>query len=188
MKKLPLYLSMAIGLACAINLYSCSADSDYDEPWLKKEHRTRAAIMDSRNEGGGKGFYAGQTTVELHDTLNFKITIKWGDGYDYGNSITPNPHIDHNGIEVIYPQSGEAAHLGTCNLHWVRPSAGAYAIEGDINFYGHCYLSNESDSIIEYNVQHKRIYAPVKLQFKQMYSQKDSLFVQETGTDSIVHG
>ena len=187
MKKLPFYLSMALGLACIINMNSCSADSDYDEPWLKKEHRTRAAIMDSRNEGGGKRFYASQTTVELHDTLNFKITIKWGDGYDDGNSITPNPHIDHDGIEVIYPQSGEAAHLGTCNLHWVRPSEGAYAIEGDINFYGHCYLSNESDSIIEYNVQHKRIYAPVKLQFSQSLSRRDSVSEQTAEPDTLMH-
>lgn len=70
MKKLPVYLSMALGLALITNMYSCSADGDYEEYWLNKEFKTRSAPEVYYIESQGQVHYTfGNKRLKVNATL-----------------------------------------------------------------------------------------------------------------------
>ena len=105
-KCLPLAAAItALGLT-----FSCSTDNEYEEPWLNKEHKTRAGNPES-------GLYmleAGTTSATFTDSrIKVKFNISWGDSPNA--HAMPQPTADDEGAEVTKKdtsvQSGYATFL-----------------------------------------------------------------------------
>ena len=72
-KRAAMYTSMMVCAIALISLYSCSADGEYDEPWVNKEHRTRAASDVYYIESRGNEHYSfGDERLSVNATLSWE--------------------------------------------------------------------------------------------------------------------
>lgn len=95
LQKAATCLTVAATIATLGFTFSCSSDNDYEEPWLNKEHKTRAGNPES-------GLYmleAGTTSATFTDSrIKVKFDISWGDS---PNAHTmPQPTADDEGADV----------------------------------------------------------------------------------------
>ena len=83
---------------CAITLtlaYSCSADGDYEEPWLNKEFKTRAGSNDLGIERDLPRFKHGETEAkDSTDFCRFRIHFQWGNGVEFNEHPDPTGQME----------------------------------------------------------------------------------------------
>lgn len=103
-------------------IYGCSSDGEYEEPWLTKEHKTRAALdMNLMMEPPLSGNFViqeanGSTCV--YDSVNFKVDFYWpeidGDNPSLAEIIVEaKKRPDQNNKQVT---RGPKC-IGTCCMH-----------------------------------------------------------------------
>ena len=101
LQKAATCLTVAATIAALSISFSCSSDNDYEEPWLNKEHRTRASMDIEPIERDAKFFKAGsqEFTYKInHDFVEYQINavISWDNGTDGMPWPTPHMNLDYD--------------------------------------------------------------------------------------------
>ena len=106
LQKAATCLTVAATIATLGFTFSCSSDNDYEEPWLNKEHRTRAvSSTSSTNEEvidiRGKKIKAGATTIILENDPLCEVDVYWSGGWvEAGSNAYPKSTISVCGGRV----------------------------------------------------------------------------------------
>jgi len=98
LQKAATCLTVAATIATLGFTFSCSSDNDYEEPWLNKEHRTRAAMMDDAKEPiYVRVLVAGQFDYTHQDTpFDIALHFSWPDGNEAVRFPKPSVSIIDN--------------------------------------------------------------------------------------------
>ena len=109
--------AMFMGAAiCAITLtlaYSCSADGEYEDPWLNKEFKTRAGMMDEGNEPIYVEVLVADEYNYIHSDSIFDVQLhfSWNEGNEADRF--PNPRVTI--VDTTYRQP---AHVDNATCTW----------------------------------------------------------------------
>lgn len=131
-KKVVATLGLTALIITLGSMYSCSSDGEYEEPWLNKEHRTRAAILTTRYEAPSEQMIEeGYQVVTLDIKPKCSVELHWTTGYMTGSN-SPKSTVTAENPVVLSPNFGHAF-LDECILQW---NSTACRIEGTINIHG----------------------------------------------------
>lgn len=156
LQKAATCLTFAAVIAALVFTFSCSSDDDYEEPWVNKEHRTRAAMMTARSEAPSEQMVEeGSQVVTLDIKPKCSVELHWTEGYMTGSS-SPKSTVTAESPAVLSPHSGEA-YLDECILRW-NPAANK--IEGTINIHGN-YVPNHTSKELSFRKKNIQVSAAV---------------------------
>ena len=135
LQKAATCLTVAATIAALGFTFSCSSDNDYEEPWLNKEHRTRAGIMTSTAEENvvilGKRVKPGCVTINVGEAPGFEVAVSWSDGY-VGGGFRPQSTIS---VESICLETNTYGSISSSSYD-LRWNGGNSSIEGTITVNG----------------------------------------------------
>ena len=156
LQKATTCLTLAATIAALGLTFSCSTDNEYEEPWLNKEHKTRAAMMTARNEAPSEQMVEeGSQVVTLDIKPKCSVELHWTKGYMAGIS-SPKSAVTAENPAVLSPHSGEA-YLDECILQW---NSAANKIEGTINIHGN-YVPNHTSKELSFRKKNIQVSAAV---------------------------